>query len=104
MLNAFQRVCACMLGLPLDTATDEDVESRMRVEVTRYHMDAGIFRGNQALLSAYNAAAVTQNAEALALAAGITIPPEEPAAASMQTLATKLNQVLGKLDQILAKL
>lgn len=90
-----------MLGLPLDTATAEDVESRMRVEVTRYHMDAGIFRGNPMLLNAYNAAAVTQNAEALALAAGIAVPPEP---ATLQSLAAKLDQVLAKLDQVLAKL
>lgn len=100
MLSAFQRVCARMLGLP-EQATAEDVESRMQAEVTRYHLDAGIFRGNQALLSAYNAAAVTQNAEALALAAGITVPPEP---ATLQSLAAKLDQVLGKLDQVLGKL
>lgn len=91
MLTPFQRVCAQVLGLSPQTATAEDVEARMRVEVTRHAMEAGIFRFNPNLLAAFK----TGDAAQFAAAAGIPVPAELP---TLFTLDARLDLIRRKLS------
>lgn len=99
MLNAFQRVCAVLLGMSHQHTAAEEVDYRMRQEAIRFHQDAGLFRGHPKLLAAYNSG----DADTLAAEAGIDVPPEAAAPATLQSLSAKLDQALALLAKLEAK-